>query len=190
MKEPSNITPAETFVAPAYDDVRKLVDTGDRLSCHGFGPFSKVIRKFTGDYMNHEAMIIRYNEFAGEGVDIVDVIEAVKDGFMRQPFSQWLANYNGEVFLHLLKSEFIDKRSALGREALVLRGTPYDFEDCTRCAFGRVNADAAKMFCSEALFIIGKNAGLPLPAGMERIAPVPGRQVDLLGWYDPFGRIR
>jgi hypothetical protein len=169
-----------------YHVIRGMVKTGDRLACHSHHLFGRMIRRVTGDFINHEAAIIRYSSFETRSVDLVDIIEAIEGGFIRQPFSEWLAKYPGVVFLHQLRPELENKRTAFGRELLKLRNRDYDWIDCGRCALGDVLANDEKVFCSEAYFLAGKNAGLPIPGDVDpTVAPVPGKEVDRLQWGLP-----
>jgi hypothetical protein len=170
-----------------YQAIREDIKTGDRISFHGESAFSRLIRRKTGDFINHEALVIRLTEFEGYGFeDSVYVIEAGEDGFIQQPLSQKLKAYEGQAFWNPLLDSIIryyteEIRKKLAAAALCMRGTPYDWGGVIRRGFcENVELDTEKLFCSEALKAVGLKAGL---CAKTMIGPTPGKEVDDLKWW-------
>jgi hypothetical protein len=164
-----------------YFAQRPNIGTGDRIACAGNSFFSAMIRMKTEQKFSHEAITM-----VDTRLDSVDIWEAVGSGFCRTPLSEWLKHYDGEVWHYPLRPQFYNNRRAMKDAAKLLRGTPYDWPEIMRLTIVEsVETDEDKLFCSEALYVIGCRAGLPNEG--FRKAPVPGDDMDALGWWEPVG---
>lgn len=162
-----------------YKAYRAAMDTGDLLLFSGHGPVPWLIKKITKSDVNHAAYVMRIREYMR---DRVMQIGAVGGGFVLSPLSEVLEHYDGTVYWLQLNPEFRKLRLNIGCEALKLSGTKYDFGSLFKNVLGRVNANAARLFCSEAVQIIGERAGLPVPVYFDGIAARPG-DLELFYWW-------
>ncbi len=153
-----------------YQFLRPGMDTGDLLLFHGEGAIPWAIRVFSRGDVNHAAYVLRIREFLG---DRVLQIGAVGKGFIPTPLSDYLAHYHGKAYWLPLNPEYHRLRRQIGREALNLSGVAYDYGSLFRNALGYVSTDAARLFCSEAVQVVGARAGLPLPPEWDHVAARP-----------------
>jgi hypothetical protein len=168
------------------DDMR----TGDRLEWHSNSVLGKIIRWKTGDWSNHTGMVIRFRDYEGTGkVDKRFTTEALERGVEINRLSKRLSKFDGEVMWYPLLPKFDVYRGYMGAKALDFVGTPYDVNSLLRQIYRHVPADIRKLFCSEYVFVIGRDAGLPVKA-FDMKAPRPGKEMQALGWWGEGIRIK
>jgi hypothetical protein len=153
-----------------YMEVRGEMKTGDMLAWASPGIVGKLIRWRTGEY-SHTSGIIRLSEYEGKPRRRFH-LEAQEKGFYPAILSNEMATYGGHIWWYPLKDEYNPLRGAVGEKALSMVGVGYDFLSLFKNILGRVNTDAKKLFCSEAWFIIYRDA-LALPISRETKAPTP-----------------
>lgn len=164
-----------------YNKVKGEMQTGDRLEWRSKTYIGWAIRKVTGDFFNHTSMIIRFRRFESQYLDNRFTLEALEGGIELNKLSRRLLKHKGEVYWYPLLTEYNEKRSMIGTIALDRVGIAYDYSSLTRQLFSKVSADVKKLFCSEYVFLNGRDAGLP--TNMIK-APRPGKEMQALGWWD------
>lgn len=161
----------------ALDGTEITLRTGDELLCSGKGRLSR--------------LIIQYNMLAGAqggAIPISHVAKYVggmvfeattlnewcgKKGYQKNPFYQWLDNYNGSVWVRQMQGVQIDETDYI-IAASELIGTPYESGipgvlelALTRVAvklpwlqgFARKHLQTKNLHCSEANVILSQEAG-------------------------------
>jgi hypothetical protein len=172
-----------------YDKFRNVIRTFDRLSWCSNTPFGAGIRLVTKQPVNHEGVAIYFERYGRFNRDVLMTAEAMGNGFDLNRLSIRIKEQRGYCIWYPLRNEFADYRDALGAACLSYQGTKYDWESIWPQAFRKVNADSAKMFCSEAIYLIGKEIGLPTDSWSCGKAPQPGKDMDKIGWWEPGGYI-
>lgn len=140
-----------------YNSVRDIFKTGDGLGFANTGFISKAIMlktKKDADPQNqirlsHFGGLIRAGEY--EGLERRRfTVEAMSIGFYPDILSKYIKNYPGHIYWYPLKDEWNKYRTLIGEEILLMIGTKYDWLAVGKQLFGKVSADARRMFCSEA----------------------------------------
>jgi hypothetical protein len=171
-----------------YRIYRSVMDTMDGLQFYGDYANSAVIRKVSGQDVNHTAAVLRMPRYDRERVYTT---EALQYGLFPYPLSNRLADYKGKIWWHQLKEEYKGEPQRLAMQWLMRHwGTPYDYPGCAshwRTLFGidPRKADASALWCTEAYFLAWRDgAKLPHLQGMK-FAPMPGRPMEKLGLWLP-----
>lgn len=172
-----------------YEEIRKIVRTGDVALCSGDHVFSKVIRWATKSDWSHVAMIVRLDE-----IDRVMILEAVqKIGVRCVPLSRFLADFQppdkpfpGKVVIarhDRLADATPDQFRKMSEFATDQLGLPFDALEITkialRIALARPNVRLPKplqsddeYFCSEYVAECFHRLGIDIPwDGRGFIAP-------------------
>lgn len=152
-----------------YLSKRPLMQTGDLLLWKSDTVLGKAIQWFSKSDVNHAGLVLRLSEYDTERVF---TLEALAGGIVLRVLSSRLAAHKGECYWCPLKLEYtIPYRQSLGREALLMVGTKYDYGSLFKQALSRVSTNAEKLFCSEFVGLTWKRAGLPVNTAK---APRPG----------------
>lgn len=144
----------------SYNKYRSLMKTGDVLQWKSNSLLGKGIRLRKGGDINHTGIIIRLTEY--EGLERrVFTLEALESGVVLNLLSRRLESFDGEVYLHLLKSEYDCTRQSIGERALYCVGIPYDYPSILKECFGNAQMGFNKLFCSETAWyaLTGKTEG-------------------------------
>ena len=104
-----------------YYDARKEMQTGDVLMVKASGFISRIVRVFTGESINHIAMIIRNPT----GVFVVEMREGA--GWLLTPASQWMEKQKGTIILFGQAPEVIRGSACNEIEAMLARGKGYSY---------------------------------------------------------------
>lgn len=141
-----------------YENTRHLMKTGDLLTYRTRGVVSTLIHIWSPD--NHAGLVLAPAEFEGE-THRRWTLEAVGGGARTAYLSYVLERIHGQAFWHQLKPEYDAVRNEIGAWAMTHTGcTKYDFKSLLQMAFGIVSADAAKLICSEYVFLSWQAAGI------------------------------
>jgi hypothetical protein len=163
-----------------YDSVKDQMKTGDGLGFANAGFISKAIMwKTDGDVdpknpikLSHFGGLIRAGEY--EGLERRRfTIEAMSIGFYPDILSKYIKDYQGHIYWYPLKDEWDKYRAQIGSEILSMIGTKYDWLGVGKQLFGKVSADARRMFCSEAWEIGYQNTAPQLCVDMKGLALTP-----------------
>jgi hypothetical protein len=144
-----------------YNKIKDLMHTGDGLGFQNTAPISRLImwrtRKDGPIPLCHWGGIVRIEQF--EGVEQSRyTLEAPARGFLLYRLSEYIKRYPGHIYWYPLRPEFEPYRNEIGKQAISLIGTPYDYLNLVKQAIIKCNANARAMFCSEAWQIITENA--------------------------------
>jgi hypothetical protein len=161
-----------------YHTWRQHIWTGDLLEWSSTTALGWLIRKFTGQDVNHSSLVVRYTSFDQERVYI---LEAVAFGVYPNFLSRRLEAHKGQVYWLQLVPEYDGLRPDIAREAMKYVGIKYDYRSLIRQAVSRVSAEASAFFCSELCYQAGLEAGLPIK---QAYAPRPG-EFSCLDVYKP-----
>lgn len=161
-----------------YYKYRDGLDTFDRLEYRSNSWLGKAIRLKTGDWSNHTGIVIRFHEYDAAGLF---TIESLEGGVDPNRLSLRLQEFDGHVRLYRLKPQYHHLRKELGEAALSMEGIKYDYGSLVKNLFGPVSINKNRLFCSEFVKAVGVKAGLPYK---NLIAPTPGREMNLLGWWE------
>jgi hypothetical protein len=165
---------------PLYERVRDYIDTGDRLEWHSETTLGYTIRARTGDWSNHTSGVIRLHSFETDAYDSIFAAEALEDGFDFNRLRRRLREFEGGVRWYSLLPQYRHLREEIGQIYIDYEGIPYDYDSLALSLFVRVEGDKEKVFCSEGVWLAGKEAGLP---SRRLTAPWPGSDMDRLGWW-------
>lgn len=180
-----------------YHRFQQKMRTGDLLSWSSDSALGWLIRKFTQSDINHSGMVIRFQDYEEKhGASRRFTLEALGPGVELNVLSRRLENFKGRVYWHALKEEYDDKRPLLGAAALQFAGVKYDYRSLLKNVFGRVSAEAARLFCSEYVYVTFDKCQFSpncedtklLIQLAEGKAPVPA-DMPKLGWWVPRMRI-
>jgi hypothetical protein len=155
-----------------YHSMRHMILTGDVIEMASAGIGGGVIRMRTGYDVNHTALVLRAN-FCQHPHLLV--LEARGRGVVLNRLSRRLESCSRAYWLEL-SPEWDCRRDVIAAAALEMEGRDYDFGGLFKNLFGRVNADASRLFCSELAYFALLNAGLPV--GRDTV-PVPGEMGEL-----------
>ena len=134
-----------------YNAVKDLMKTGDVLQWHSNSLIGAGIRARKGGDINHSGLIIRMAEF--EGLERRRfTLEALENGVVLNLLSRRLEAFNGQVYLHRLRSEYDACRQEIGERALSCVGIPYDYPGILKECFGNAQMNLDKLFCSETVW--------------------------------------
>ncbi len=168
-----------------YQLMRPYLEDGDVLEWSADSALGWIIRRFTGQDVNHTGGVIRMRWYEGAAGDRVFTPEATARGMVLTYLSRELRKYKGRVYLLKLKPEMDNFRSKIVRAQLAMIGVPYDFGGLMANAFGRVSMDARRYFCSEGIADSFAEAGA---VQMQKKAPRPG-EIYRWGFFMPRVRI-
>lgn len=163
-----------------YSQIRPLIKTGDMLEWKARSVVGGTIRFFTRKAVNHTSLCLDLNQYLHWQEPHKFVLEANSGGIELNLISTILQDFRGEFYWSALKPEFDHLRKDIARWALLKIGTPYDFGSLLRNAWGRVSANARRLFCSEYYFLALKS--VRLVAGEK--SPRPG-EFEQLGVHLP-----
>jgi hypothetical protein len=123
--------------------------TGDLIEWQSDSAIGWLIRKFTGQDVNHSSLLMKFS-YSGLA-DRRFVLEALEDGLEFNLLSRRLDDFNGKVYWYPLKSEYDDRRDTIGSWAIMRKAEhiKYDYWNLFKQVFGKVSVDAKKFFCSE-----------------------------------------
>lgn len=158
-----------------YNIIKDKMLTGDLLLWRANSLLGMAIRHFSKAEENHASLVMHFEQYEG-GEHRRFTTEALRNGIVLNLLSKQLEQYDGKVWWYPLKDEWESRRAMIGTNALKYIGTPYDYGSLFRNAFGKVNADARRLFCSEYCFIC---------YGLEGKAPTPGDMPDLGIFKEP-----
>jgi hypothetical protein len=169
-----------------YEELRASMGTMDLLQWRGNYEFSRVIRAATGEDANHASAVIRFPTY---GAHRVWSIEALEQGLMVCPLSTLLERYDGACWWYPLLPQYARQSTAAAAWLMDRVGvTRYDFTGCLshwRKLLGANPrpADAARLWCTESIFLAWRDgARLSHLQGIPH-APVPGRPMVALGLW-------
>lgn len=159
-----------------YQLVRPHMQTMDLLQWSSNSFVGRAIKWKTGGTVNHSGVVMSFPDLTRERRW---TLEAIGRGLVLNPLSRALEQYHGECYWHPVKPG-LDKEALFAASWMMDRvGTRYDFGGLFRNLFGKVSANAAALFCSEAIFLGWQYAAIHL--GVEILkhliqmkkAPVP-----------------
>ncbi|MDA8141077.1 MAG: hypothetical protein M0036_20730 [Desulfobacteraceae bacterium] len=168
-----------------YHIMRPYLEDGDVLEWSSHTALGWIIRRFTGQDVNHTGGVIRMRWYEGTAGDRVFTPEANERGMVLTYLSRELRKYKGRVYLLKLKPEMDNFRPKIVRAQLDMIGVPYDFGGLLANAFGRVSIDARRYFCSEGIASSFVEAGA---IKIQQKAPRPG-EIYRWGFFLPRVRI-
>jgi hypothetical protein len=159
----------------AYHSHRPAMQTGDLLVWKSDNVVGRLIRKLTHAQVNHAGLIIRFQQY---DQDRVYTLEALDSGIVLRALSERVKNHKGRAWWYPLKEEYSKARSNVGRTALCYVGVKYDFRSLFRQAMARASVEASRLFCSEYVYLVWRDAGI-VPEDMheregKKGAPYPG----------------
>jgi hypothetical protein len=157
----------------AYHLHRDRMQTGDLVEFRTHSTTGCVIRKVTGRFVNHTAIVIRLLQYDQENIFI---LEAQPEGVVLNRLSRRLAELDGCATWLQLTDSWDTFRPAVGRAALNYVGLDYDFKGIVKQLFGHISADARDLFCSEYAYLSLLDGGLPVH---QEKAPWPGEMYKL-----------
>lgn len=172
-----------------YNLYRPEMQTMDLLQWKSPSLVGKIIRWKTHGDVNHSGVVIRLPDIDRERLW---TLEATGKGLMMNFLSSKLNNFSGQVWWHPVKPG-LQKEARMAVNWMMQRiGTPYDYGGLFKNILGKVSADAAALFCSEAIFLGWQFAAIHL--GVEILkdlidikdAPVPP-EMPALQMYQPEG---
>lgn len=149
-----------------YHELRGRINTGDLIETACNGALSFGIRSITGRTVSHSAMAIRISGFNIE--DDLFVIEAWWPHGLRLRRMSILVDESGEVWWHPLTCPMCQANAAAGW-MLSRVGKGYDFAGAARAGLGLGNPDETKLFCSEAIAMAYRHAGLIQDIGKSQV---------------------
>ena len=147
-----------------YLHQRPKMQTMDLLQWHSYGLVGRLIRRKTGGYFNHSGVVV--HGYLPPDMTRLRILtaEAVRDGLMLNPLSKVLSKYRGQCIWYPTQPG-LEKEAMFAAGYLVdkwIQGTPYDFRNLFKNWFGKTSADAAALFCSEAVFLGWQYAAIHL----------------------------
>ena len=155
-----------------YRELRNRIMTGDLIETSCDGALSFSIRAVTRQGVSHSAMAIRFKGFNLH--DDLFVLEAWFPEGLRLRRMSTLVSEAGEVIWSPLTCGMILAAQAAGW-MLARVGHGYDFVGATRAVLGLAAPEDDKLFCSEAIAMAYRAAGLiddigkvPVPGGFGR----------------------
>ena len=152
-----------------YFSHRPLMRTGDLLLWKSNSLLGRAIHLFSHSDVNHAGLVLRLSEYDTERVF---TLEALAGGIVLRVLSNRLMAHNGSCYWLSLQPDYsFALWKELGREALLMVGTKYDYGSLFKQAVCRVSTKAEKLFCSEFVGLTWKRAGLPIDISK---APRPG----------------
>lgn len=166
---------------------RPEIQSADLLQWQSKSLLGKMIRIFSPG-ANHSSSTLCMSYHGLE--DRRWTTEALEHGLEINLLSDRLEAHNGCVWWHPLKPEHDPCRKRIAALS-VLRATTrsnrgYDYDSLFKNIFGRVSADARRYFCSEFVYLNGRDCGLPLPDEWPwEQAPRPGDMPKLEWWGNP-----
>lgn len=171
-----------------YNYYQLRIQTGDLIEWQANSLLGWLIRKKTGQNVNHTSGVVLYQMYKGTEVRRV-IFEALSDGFKPHYLSDRLKDYDGRVYWYPLKPEFdYNVRIKLAEEAIKLEGRPYGYKDLIDNLFGSIKLDDKQDICSEAWHIALIKSGLLDKNFNDGNSLVPG-QFETTGLYLPAIRI-
>ncbi len=173
-----------------YDSVRPQMKTMDLLQWRSNSLVGRIIRAKTGGMVNHSGVVMSFPDLTRERKW---TLEAIGKGLVLNPLSRTLENYHGQAYWHPVKPGF-EREAVFAAGWMMDRiGTRYDYRSLFRNLLGKTVADAAALFCSEAVFLGWQAAAVNL--GVKTLkhlidisrAPVPAEMPPVLRVYKDEG---
>jgi hypothetical protein len=191
-----------------YETMRPQLKTGDLLQWRGGYPFSKIIRRGTGQYYNHSSFLIRLPSYS----DHVYSIEALENGLFLYRLSTLLQKYDGYIDVFPLKKEYYPAARGAAGWLLDRQGTAYDWSGCLSNRarlyrrFGLDDyadkiieaANEVQLYCSESVFLAFRDGPQQFAVedtiehlqNKERV-PVPGNEMlDMMRLWETVKTVR
>lgn len=128
-----------------YQSIRSQIKSGDVITWRGRGPVSWLIQRWT--HRSHASICL--DSYNGDGGKYL--IEAWDGEFNIRLLSRRLQGHLGQAFWHRLRPELDQFRGEIETQSLALLGTKYDYQSLFANMMGRVNVNAERLFCSEAI---------------------------------------
>lgn len=158
------------------------MQTMDLIQWHGDSIISKIIKWKTGGPASHSGVVVRLFE-----TDRILTLHATSKGCVPWPLSDLLKTYKGDVYWHPLKSNYYPFMHKAFNWMYDRIGTGYDFDGLGKNWFGRVVADARKLFCTEYMYLGWRDgAKCDLNWQDRDISPVPS-DMPTVGPYQELG---
>jgi len=134
-----------------YHKHRSTIQTGDLLAVQGQGPFSWVVRKFTGGKYSHVAMFVRLDDI---GINRLFIIHSTgSTGVVFLPVSRYLKDFEGKADFVPLKAFAvagkIEARNNIRKFLMLSCGRGYDFRGVLKFAFPFIKDSKEKDYCSK-----------------------------------------
>lgn len=155
MNERNDFVPAKLETYMRYRD--KIRD-GDLIEWDSSTVFGWLIRRFCSH--SHTSFVIIKD-------DRVMILEALDDGWVPNYLSKRLLEHRGRAYwLHLkmMHSPAIDElvrfRLKHHAEDMAEKNIRYDWGSLVKNLFGKVSANAKRLFCSEAAFLLYKQENI------------------------------
>jgi len=146
-----------------YNQVRDSMKTGDGLGFQNVGIVSEIIMWATKDDgpipLSHWAGLVRAGTYEG-AEERRFTVEAMSIGFYPDILSDYIKNYPGHIYWYQLKDEWEPYRDQIGVQTLSMIGIGYAWLGVVKRFFIKTNANARRLFCSEAWEI-----------GLQNVAP-------------------
>ena len=172
-----------------YNLQRANMRTMDLIQWSSNSWVGKAIRWRTGGLASHSGVVMCFPDLNRERKW---TLEAVGKGLVLNPLSTVLERYDGQAWWHPVVSGLEMEAMFAANWMMERVGTHYDFGGLFRNLFGKVSANAAAMFCSEAIFLGWQFAAIHLGVKLIKhlieikTAPVPN-DLPLLKIYEKEG---
>jgi hypothetical protein len=135
-----------------YDDIRDGIRSGDCFEFAGSTPLGHIIRWFSKQKVNHTEICLSINEYSNYAGNRKFFLGANSHGIELRPVSRALADFKGKMYYRKLRATDA-QRNLIADWALQQCDVPYAYGNLFRNIWGRVDADARRLFCSEFRFI-------------------------------------
>lgn len=166
-----------------YKMYQSSIKTGDIIEFQGNSFLGRLIRKKTGQEVNHTTVV----DCMGENRRYI--WEAIGNGFHPCYLSNKLKDYDGKVYWLQLKPIYDSHRERIITKVISLEGRPYGYFDIIKLLFGKVKLDLndPTPVCSAAIQISLIMSELLSKDYNDGYIMVPG-EFGLTGLY--FNRVR
>jgi hypothetical protein len=139
-----------------YLSIRGEMKSGDAIQWRGNSLLGWAIRLWSKE-VNHTSLVIDLSLYKEMG-NRRWVLEAEAEGIDFNLLSLRLRHFDGEVWWLPIRPEFYKYRDIVAAWAFDKKGTKYDYGSLFKNMFGKVSAEANKLFCSEFFYLAWKNA--------------------------------
>jgi hypothetical protein len=145
------------------------MQTGDVLLYVGNSAIGKLIRWWTKTVLlrkahdnriiySHGNLILRFAD-CETTEDRRWVLDARASGVYPVYLSDYLKQYDGQVYYYRLAKKHDSKRGDILIEAMTYAGKKYDFLGLFKNAIGLVSANVRALFCTESIFVAYRDGG-------------------------------
>lgn len=162
-----------------YATIRHKLKDCDLLLWRTNSILGRAIRYFGHLEYNHASLVVVSLKY---GIRRVLLYEALAQGVEPTFMSVRLMKAKGQCYWFPLSEKWDYLRGKYYQHANRLGGTPYDYKSVLENIAGYVSADAQRLFCSEYLFVAGRDAGFPTMG--VTAAPRPDGLLSF-GWWSP-----